>query len=1298
MEQVRWPNTGLNLDDSIEFVSEDEWIDAENIVIGKSYKSKVGEKENVMGTKALANISTEIPVMATNSFSSWTNQGVGISWDLAGNPDVVLGSSESSKELNLVLTNPSKANYITFNYSVNTLGRASTIKCQLKNDTTVILTKTYNVIYSTGTVTFTFPDKETFNNISIFVETASGSSVENLNSLGNGGRFETPPAGWGFTLDTFEYSITNSGLYKKSGNYSAKVTSKISYSPLYGGFHVNASIPVSDIVVGKQYLARVWVYTPSSNPFASSGNILISTNGNTNSFGYFAPDVTIDSTVTKTIAEATNNWVQIEMLLTVDSWAVSDPFRVPLNFWIAISGSNTINGELYVDDFEIIEYTPNIEMELSSPQLWLFDEYTSLIDANSKPIGKVESASDNVNYVFFYNTDPDKHCILKINAKKEISLVLAWSGLNFSPLKKHRIHADITDKQIYFTDNLNEPRCVSLTKYSNGSYPTSEEEILLIKRGPTFAPIISLPSSMVLFNQLAYNYNKDYGIDEWLWFSSSVFGGVTPSGTVVNAPPVGGELQDEYQFALQYEYEDGQISVLSPWSGTHKKTGSTNEKQLVIGLSQSEQIPLNVKVVRYVARVNNSGTPFIFATVNRDRYSPLDSLRGTIYYGETYGEVVASQYNKPFENIPILAKSLCISKSRLWLGNYVEGYDTPNSVKMVVSTSNAITPNGRNLSANSLFKIGVIFSDSQGRTSSVIDNGWVAERDRTIGSNQRKVINVNLNGTIAPNWATHASIVMSNDLRKSSFVEGYANSVEYVSETGGTESTSTTYTSGVSKYIRISLNWLNSNNIFYSHKAGDKVVFTYNGNNYGPLNVVKQDGTWVYFDAVNIGTYTGLDLYYQLYTPSVSGETLYYEIAKVNISSLSVVIPVQGPDIMRSYNVNDYSIYFSQQSYSGSATVRNFDGGHGFIKTSVGQVHKKTYFKHSSPFIANTSVNGLSEFNFGDEGFCPTEADELQKLMPATKESTEGDILLALCSSDTYSVYIGESRLATNGGSFVVASPKIIGDTRKQQAGYGTLHPESVFESGGYVYWYDHMARAFCRYASNGVFAISDYKMASYFETQAVLNTVDDEVVCGYDPFYKVLFVTFLNAEKNTRKTVGFSLVLERWISFYDFAPEEYISANDTVLSIKDGVIYSHDDDTAAGFNRFYGTTFESMFKVSFNDAPESPKEWKALQIQASPNFYEFSGGNQVVIEDALTVLITNRHGQETDILSSEFEVDENMVYAEIRGDKNSEGGVLNGDPMYSNTIQCQYNFSGGTYKQILLTKAGFEMSRGHNV
>lgn len=1027
-------------------------------------------------------------------------------------------------------------------------------------------------------------------------------------------------------------------------------------------------------------------------------------------------------------------------------------------------------------------------------------------------IGNIRSAEDDLSYLFFYNPDASKNSIVKLD-QGVLSRVLTWSGLNFSPTQ--RINGGgVADGNIYFTDNFNQPRCVNITRYAGGSTPASEEEILHIKRGPQFGAGIL-----------------------------AVAGNVQPI--------------DDVQFAYQYQYLDGQLSVISPWSEMLITQGASifgNVDMCSVGIPASETIPVLVKRVKFLARKGNSGVPFYIG----DMDPTFTTGDYPIEYREQSLGIVPTRYLTNSELVPLLAGTSCITKNRAWFADYTEGYDLPDSSDIVITGALEDNPDilapkkGITHSRNSKIGYGAIFTDEEGRSSTVLDSGSY-ESSRKIEVNlNRQRFKFQITGT-PPAWAKYYSLVVTNDLIKSEFYEFYVfqtvaiNSIYVtVNPTTGVETYSWTFTGGSVNYVRLSMEIMNQAGIFYSIKDGDLIIVTNRttGITYGPLKIRKIVGAYIYIDAIDMGNATS---FYdcQIYTPNAAAGVLYYEIMQKREIVGGVMDTTDyfydGDCIARDiFQPTAAEVIMRQMRYKPNEGEWNRQFGKPFITSDVGQVTKSTFIRHSSTFIPGTGLNGLSEFSSGDEGNVPIDAVKIQKLQPTSKESTDGEVILAICNSDTYSIYVDEARISTNDSqSFLISSTNIIGDIRKQRSGFGTVNPESVFEDEGNVYWWDKLARSYVRYATNGIFPISEYKAVTYFEKQAELNDQDDLVITGYDPFYKLILVTFTNAEFSRRKTIGFSLHKERWISFYGFKPTGYIIGSNKLYSFSNSVIYSHDNvgnfntfyeaeekiaapdtdwvsllgswtfgadfiqvpfsiafaqkdayqtlnvpestttvpfnilttitgvwtgrldiqfflQSAAGgvvsdtwqiqytgnvtndsktvdaltasiadgnklYVRMFFTNFpsgsptvkielpvgdvayidnvqESKLGISFNDEPATPKEWKVIQVQSSPNFYSFTGGNQVVATDALRVDITNRQDQDTDIRYAEFEVDENMIYGEIRGDANSTGGVLDGDPIYSNTIQATLTFSAGTYKQIVMAKAGCEPSRGHNL
>lgn len=886
----------------------------------------------------------------------------------------------------------------------------------------------------------------------------------------------------------------------------------------------------------------------------------------------------------------------------------------------------------------------------------------------SQLIGVIRSAEDDVNYLFFYNPVADDNCILKITGTTA-TLVIRWPLLNFSPLKQYRINGGgVVGDLLYFTDNLNPPRCVHLTRYSSGIHPNNREEILHIKRGPQFPPE-ALPS--VLGDQ---------------------------------------PLDSEMQFAYQYEYTDGQISVISPWTELFRVRNYDGYifqplTNVELRVGSNESIPSLVNRIRFIARKGNNGTPFYIG----DNGPPfLPTIYGIDYVGQNLG-VVPSNYLKNFELVPLTAKTECITKGRAWFGNFIEGYDTPSgfTINAVWEDHSSGFLEGPTFSPNSLFRMGVVFHDDQGRHAGVRDGEWTAVRPPTITRNQtRQRIRYSITGA-PPSWAKYYSLVITKDLNKKFFLECWqvanTGSEPYVIiSSSGVETYTMTFSGGV-RYIRLDMQILNGTGTYYAFKEGDFVRITNEttGVNYGPLRVRKIVGTYVYVDAMDIGGPTGFTYNFQIYTPNIDSEPIFYEIgqrrATDGISLDSTDYFLTGDCVNFNVQTVGSNFYMAQMIRKPNDAAWDTDIGKPYVVTTLGQVNKQNFIRHSSPFIEGTNVNGLSEFASGDEGNVPAEAVQIQKLQPTMREASDGDVILAICNSDTYSIYMDEARMSTNDTSFIIKSTDVIGDVRKQRSGFGTLHPESVFEEMGQVFWYDQLARSYVRYASNGIFPISEYKLVTHFETQATLNDQDDIVMSGYDPFYKLAYVTFTNANNSTKKTIAFSIIKERWIGFYDFAPDGYFTGSNKMYSVVDGTVYTHNSESS--FNNFYGTIYDSRIDYSFNDGPDVPKEWRVIQAQVSPNFYAFgAGAEQLLVADSLRVDIINRQGQAADIRTTEFDIDENMVYGVIRGDINSTGGIVNGDSIYSNTIQVRVIFSGGPYKQIIAMKAGCDPSRGHNL
>jgi hypothetical protein len=1123
----------------------------------------------------------------------------------------------------------------------------------------------------------------------------------------------------------------------------------------------------------------------------------------------------------------------------VDNSAVVDEFQ-----FFAIDPS---------DHFDRIEIQVDVSTVDAETEFTVYIESFSVslavLDSNSKLIGNIRSSEDDVQYLFFYNTNPAKNCILKLEGDT-LSNVLTWSGLDFSP--NNRINGGGTaGNLLYFTDWR--PRCVSLTRYANLTVdPEGEEEISLLRRGPKYAPTFtkyasnegfqstitfasgsqidiadtpptSTPTEGYLYvNNIEFRYTNRSGV---------TFTGVTPtpqdlSGTIYVGTRPAQDLvnRTNFQFAYYYEYEDKQESVLSPFSTlcAASKPGE-DYRRVRVFLPPTESIPSLVKRIVFVRREGNAGVWLKITSV-------APGTQFIDFYNTTNGNVVDPFQILPFSLVPRESKTMALAKSRLWLGNNLEGYNTPDEIDLsytlgltsgtplvggtsssqyevfriyrtywasdisgptfsyvsyggferfiprqfsdwatrsgkldVLNDANPAEIAFRNIPMGyysninyseitqqptsfpawryqlesvgtvnvtedtssdsfagqktfpqaSAYKLGIVFGDSLGRKSGVYTNDSLIV-DTPAEFYKKISINWNLGSNDGiPSWADSYSIVLSKNLSKRLFIESYCVDAGYIK---ALDDTSVVYNPGVNAslypYVRIdALNFPNINTS-YSFVSGDRVILYVGANRYD-MAINSFDGQFIYAKRVDLSeTLVNNDRYLiEIYRPNTTPteDIPFYEVGQVfpivngQFSVTSGVI--DGDSINVEVDELEYSgsdlvktgdtFAFKAMSVNIASGAWDTDAGRIYIETPVGEVRKQHSFRHSGTFVAGTALNFLSDFNVGDEGNIATESGQLMKLQSVHREATEGDLLLAISTTDTFSIYIDETRLSSANSSQLIGATKVIGDVRKQASGHGTLHPDSVHEENGYVYFYDYLDRSYCRYATNGIFPVSEYKAVRYFENISRENSRNDIVISGYDPFYKVVLVSFKNGGET--KTIGFDTETNRWVGYFSFAPDAFLTGTRDMYSVVGPNIYKHDNDGAHG--SFYGTDYSGSIRFPFNESPADNKDWKAIEIGCTPAIIEFSAGNQVLEEDSLEVDLLCENDQYTNILSEEFEVDSYNVYGEIRGNMNDEGGILYGEPLYGRILNCRITIRSADRSKVLYltyAKAGFTPGRGH--
>lgn len=961
-------------------------------------------------------------------------------------------------------------------------------------------------------------------------------------------------------------------------------------------------------------------------------------------------------------------------------------------------------------------------------------------------LGKIDAPKDDVSYLFFYGiTRP--HCIIKLNtASATVTLVLAWTGLNF--INNTDVISDATNKEkrisgfviagptgdlLYFTDNNNEPRCVHTTRYSGGSIPDSEEEIAMLKRGPYYAPV-SYTSNTGSTNSIIYQ--------DWI-------------------------------FSIQYVYFDNQVSVLSPYSQPVKRQGATDIYDTInvtfdpFYTLYPASIPKLVKEIRLYAKQGNSG---VFALAGSNLITNIgDSFYAFFAFKGITGAILEDHYTQQFELFPYQIADMAFSSNRTWIANYVEGRDKylvsniTGFSPTVNTTYIGTTPTTTNptFSPLSSYKVGFVLRDSSGRAAGVVTDPSFVVRigDDVLDSFYGNIANqyapyqsLTLAATLSnlPSWVKDVGIVITKDLNKAYFKRFQVNTgLTTIPGTGVPHSTPSSYyvsldqdnkeigaspTFSNQKYIAFTANSISD----YVFVSGDRIAYKKIGGSSFDLPIVKFINGVFYCDSVSGANAPGsilsqavLAIVYRPVSEDISN--IFYEVGSQRVSGTTYktyLIPSSGVVVFNTTIFGDTLLIGSEANPSFSWSFcenvpymkerKVWDTFHGrpFVESRIDKVIKSTWFRFGAAFTSSVAVNQIAEFTTLSERNVSPNSGRIQKLVPTVRDSTQSAAILVICDTDTYTIYINEYGVSQGDSYQLVSTSAVIGDLRLQQSGFGTIHPESIVsDTNGHVYWYDNLGGVFVRYANNGIFPISNYKVSSHFQTISFSTSSKEFVISGYDPYNKMIIVLFYNYSDPVRRCIGYHIPSERWTSFYAISTGGFYSGAKNLYSISGGRIYIHSDQVPAttfgvpNFGNLYGVQNVAYVNVSFNDDPATNKEWKVFESQMSPNMTSYSGGLQFVNDVNYLVTATNRKGQSTTLKyrasgEPEFSVDDDIIYGAFKRDESTYGvwvpsdrRLLNGDPMYSTSLQVQVQFSGGTTPRwIRYIKVGDQITRGHNL
>ncbi len=282
------------------------------------------------------------------------------------------------------------------------------------------------------------------------------------------------------------------------------------------------------------------------------------------------------------------------------------------------------------------------------------------------------------------------------------------------------------------------------------------------------------------------------------------------------------------------------------------------------------------------------------------------------------------------------------------------------------------------------------------------------------------------------------------------------------------------------------------------------------------------------------------------------------------------------------------------------------------LKQQYLEDHRSSGLIYSGLYNKNTSLNELNQFRMAElitKELDPTYGT-IQKLFARNSD------LIAFCEDKVIQIAADKDIIFNaDGNPQLVASNKVLGQSRPFVGEYGiSKNPESFASSSYRAYFTDKQRGAVLRLSMDGLTPISDAGMKDWFRDK--LKGTYFNIVGSYDSNKDTYNLTFdtgdlftINPIDSSRSsenttfpdkdyrldnsiTVSYKEDVKGWVSFRSFIQEAGLTVTNTYFTLRDGELYSHDNETR---NNFYTKQHTSFITAIFNDIPTSVKNFNTL-------------------------------------------------------------------------------------------------------
>jgi len=353
------------------------------------------------------------------------------------------------------------------------------------------------------------------------------------------------------------------------------------------------------------------------------------------------------------------------------------------------------------------------------------------------------------------------------------------------------------------------------------------------------------------------------------------------------------------------------------------------------------------------------------------------------------------------------------------------------------------------------------------------------------------------------------------------------------------------------------------------------------------------------------------------------------------------------------------------------------------------QIYNNTLVRYGGSYELGTNVNDTNRFY-------PINFEEYDK--------NKGDIqrfklrekaLRIFQNRGTGVVNVYATEMTNQDGSTnLIGSTKLLNPINYYLGEYGIGNQYcSLASSGRADYFLDPITGYHIRISQDGATALTELYKAQYF-LPAIANKYLStsysisgggyaKVLGAYDMFeeeYVSVFQSGTNgSETLTPYTLGFNEIKNAYSSFYSYSPEWFTSAQNSIISWKNGTLYVHNSATK---NNFYGSQYSSSMTFVFNKDNILKKTFDYLTLDCNDYWISQTSG------DVNTAL-----GQQSNLVQGDYQIHEGLYHAALMRDANSLGGVINGDYLKGTWLETKFSNSATNLVYLSGLYLGYQLS-----